>query len=65
MTNVFLQGKVHLPHPTKTVYNSNRRQWVTSPLCGQRSRRFYPGAITAEATCVKCLAAAAAAPEES
>lgn len=58
LPNVFLQGKTHLPHPTRTVRNG-AGQSVPAPLCGQSARRFYPGADSREATCQKCLAAEA------
>lgn len=53
--NVTLMGKVHLPHPTKRVKHHSGPERV-APLCGQRSKRFYPAPTTAtDITCEKCL----------
>ena len=54
---VFLYGKVHWAHPTATVRNGAGVA-VPHPLCGQRSRRFYPSVIDAAdiaVDCVKCV----------
>lgn len=54
--NIFLQGKVHLPHPTRTVRNNRGEDPRPIPACGQRSSRFIPSRIEAPVTCAKCLA---------
>jgi hypothetical protein len=56
---VSLQGRIHLPHATRTIRRMTDGRTVPVPACGQRSGRFYPDAIRAadlgiEVTCKKC-----------
>lgn len=55
---VHLYNKVHWAHPTSSTRNG-AGQKVSHPLCGQRSRRFYPShpVTNDEVTvnCEKCL----------
>lgn len=60
---VTLHGKVHHASPNRWVRNGANER-VSHPLCGQRSRRFYPSYLVSNdehpVTCEKCRAIAEA-----
>ena len=57
-SQVTLLGKVHDASPTRWT-RDGAGQKVAHPVCGQRSRNWFPSYLTGEAetTCEKCLAA--------